>query len=422
MAYFNNAATTFPKPQIVYDFMDSFYREYGGSVGRGNHVLSLTAGKLVADTRKRLQEILHCQNKQVVFTATATIALNMILQGVLGSTTLTNHDSTTLTNHDSAVAAVAERSRSNKPFTVYISPFEHNAVTRVLHHFEKSDKIKVNVLPLQDDFSSDLEEVKSAFEKEKPDLLVISHASNVIGLVQPAADLFLLAKKYNAVTVLDMAQTAGLVDLNVGLETIDFAVFAGHKTLYGPTGISGFVMKKDFDLPPVLFGGTGYESANQDMPADIPQRYEMGTLNILGIAGLYAATGWILETGVAELFEREQKHRKRLIEILSGYDFVKIVGSATLTNHGSTSLPVAERSRSIGIVSCVIDGIPSDTAASIFAEQNIAVRSGLQCAPLAHKTLGTFPAGTVRFSVGEFTNEEDFETLQAALDYIGENL
>lgn len=413
MAYFDNAATTFPKPQAVYDFMDSFYREYGGSVGRGNHVLSLTAGKLVADTRKRLQEILHCQNKQVVFTATATIALNMILQGVLGSTTLTNHDS--------AVAAVAERSRINKPFTVYISPFEHNAVTRVLHHFEKSDKIKVNVLPLQDDFSYELEEVKSAFEKEKPDLLVISHASNVIGLVQPAADLFLLAKKYNAVTVLDMAQTAGLVDLNVGLETIDFAVFAGHKTLYGPTGISGFVMKKDFDLPPVLFGGTGYESANQDMPADIPQRYEMGTLNISGIAGLYAATGWILETGVAELFESEQKHRKRLIEILSGYDFVKIVGSATLTNHGSTSLPVAERSRSIGIVSCVIDGIPSDTAASIFAEQNIAVRSGLQCAPLAHKTLGTFPAGTVRFSAGVFTREKDFVELEKTLNYIRDN-
>ena len=410
MAYFDNAATTFPKPQAVYDFMDSFYREYGGSVGRGNHVLSLTAGKLVADTRKRLQKILHCQNKQVVFTATATIALNMILQGVLGSTTLTNHDS--------AVAAVAERSRSNKPFTVYISPFEHNAVTRVLHHFEKSYKIKVNVLPLQDDFSYELEEVKSAFEKEKPDLLVISHASNVIGLVQPAADLFLLAKKYNAVTVLDMAQTAGLVDLNVGLETIDFAVFAGHKTLYGPTGISGFVMKKDFDLPPVLFGGTGYESANQDMPADIPQRYEMGTLNISGIAGLYASTGWILETGVTKLWERDQKHRKRLLEILEKYDFVKIVGSATLTNHGSTSLPVAERSRSIGIVSCVIDGIPSDTAASIFAEQNIAVRSGLQCAPLAHKTLGTFPGGTVRFSVGEFTSEENFGELEKAMEYI----
>ena len=413
MAYFDNAATTFPKPDRVYDFMDRFYREHGGNAGRGNHELSLTAGKLISDTRGRLQEILHCQNKQIIFTPTATIALNMILQGVIGS------------------AAVAERSRtkrgdtlslSNRRTTVYISPFEHNAVTRVLNHFEKKGSIKVNVLPVQKNLSYDFTEIESLFKKDKPDLLVVSHASNVIGLVQPVEKLCLLAKKFDCVTVLDMAQTAGLIDLNVGLETIDFAVFAGHKTLYGPTGISGFAMKRNFDLPPVLFGGTGFESANQDMPADIPQRYEMGTLNISGIAGLYASTGWILENGIENLWKQEEEHRKRLLGILEKYDFVKIVGSAPLSNCTACHYELDSESQYAGIVSVLIEGLPSDTASSIFAEQNIAVRSGLQCAPLAHKTLGTFPSGTVRFSCGHFTGEEDFAELEKAMEYIARNI
>ena len=421
MAYFDNAATTFPKPQCVYDFMDSFYRNNGGSAGRGSHALSLTAGKLISDTRKHLQEILHCQNKEIIFTPTATIALNMILQGIIASATLNKRNRN----------ADGERSR-----TVYISPFEHNAVTRVLNHFEQNESIKVNVLPVQKNLSYDFTEIESLFKKDKPDLLVVSHASNVIGLVQPVEKLCLLAKKFYCVTVLDMAQTAGLVDLNVGLETIDFAVFAGHKTLYGPTGISGFAMKADFDLAPVLFGGTGYESANQDMPKDIPQRYEMGTLNISGIAGLYASTGWILETGIESIWMKEQEHRKCLLEILRKYDFVKVVGnchtdSILLTqNHGGMghselTMPVGRqdsKSQYAGIVSILIEGLPSDTAASVFAEQNIAVRSGLQCAPLAHKTLGTFPAGTVRFSTSYFTGDEDFMELEKAMEYLKGNL
>ena len=417
MAYFDNAATTFPKPDCVYDFMDKFYREHGGNAGRGNHELSLTAGKLISDTRGRLQEILHCQNKQIIFTPTVTIALNMILQGVIGSATFTNRRD--------------EQSLSNRRTTVYISPFEHNAVTRVLHHFESMGMIKVKVLPILENFSYDFTEIENLFKKDEPNLLVISHASNVTGLIQPVEKLCLLAKKFDCLTVLDMAQTAGLVDLNVGLETIDFAVFAGHKTLYGPTGISGFAMKRNFDLPPVLFGGTGFESANQDMPADIPQRYEMGTLNIAGIAGLYASTGWILENGIENLWKQEEEHRKRLIEILEKYDFVKIVGSALLSNRAACHSEL-ERSRCrgrlvsesqyAGIVSVLIEGLPSDTASSIFAEQNIAVRSGLQCAPLAHKTLGTFPSGTVRFSCGHFTSEEDFAELEEAIEYLKGNL
>lgn len=386
-AYFDNAATTFPKPQCVYDFMDSFYRQYGGNAGRGSHAFSISSGKLIAETRLRLQEILHCKNKQIVFAPSATLALNMILQGLISSS----------------------ESREKKIRSVYISPFEHNAVTRVLHHFEELGWINVVILPVSHSLEYDFEKIEEAFKKLKPDLLVVSHASNVIGFVQPVEKLCALAKNFGAVTVIDMAQTAGLVDLNVGLETIDFAVFAGHKTLYGPTGISGFAMKSEFDLPPVLFGGTGYESANQEMPCDIPQRYEMGTQNISGIAGLHAAAGWILETGVDELWQWEQEHRERLLEILNRYDFIKIIGNCYDAKY-------------VGIVSCVIEGLPSDTAASIFAEHGVAVRSGLQCAPLAHRTLGTFPVGTVRFSCGAFTDDEDFAELDKSLNYIKENI
>ena len=216
-------------------------------------------------------------------------------------------------------------------------------------------------------------------------------------------------KQHISTTLIDMAQTAGLVDCNVGLQTIDFAVFAGHKSLYGPTGISGFVMNPSIDLPAVLFGGTGYDSSNQDMPNRLPEKYEMGTLNTSGIAGLNAALKWIKETTIEKLWEKDQINRQKLIDVLSGYDFISIVGDNDDNEY-------------VGIVSCLIDGISSDSAGSIFDKQYVSVRTGLQCAPLAHKFLGTYPAGTIRFSVSYFTVDEDFEALKQALDYIEENI
>lgn len=381
MAYFDNAATTYPKPDCVYNKMDEFYRNNGGSAGRGNHAKAQTAGALIGDTRLRIQTLLHCPAKQVVFTPTATIALNMIIQGM--------------------ISAGAKN--------VYISPFEHNAVTRTLHHFEKSSTIKVTQLSVAKDLEYDLEKIRYQFDTVRPDLVIVSHASNVIGLVAPVEDIFSVAKKYDAVTVVDMAQTAGLVDCNVGLNTIDFAVFAGHKTLYGPTGISGFVMEPAIKLPAVLFGGTGYESANQDMPESLPEKYEMGTMNVSGLAGLNASLQWIQETTIDALWNQEELNRQKLLEILSRYDFIKIIG-------------VCDGKKYAGIVSCLIEGISSDSAGSIFDHQGIAVRTGLQCAPLAHQFIGTYPAGTIRLSVNYFTSEQDFKELIRALDYIEENL
>lgn len=381
MAYFDNAATTFPKPEAVYTFMSDFYRSNGASAGRGNYSASLSAGALIAETRQLLQELLHCQAKQVVFTPTATIALNIVLQGLVKM-------------------GVKE---------VYISPFEHNAVTRTLHAFEVSGQINVHKLVVSESMVYDLERIRYQFEEKRPDLIAVSHASNVFGLISPVEEIFRLGKQFDAYTVVDMAQTAGLVDCNVGSNVIDFAVFAGHKTLYGPTGISGFMMKPEIKLPAVIFGGTGYESANQDMPLSLPERYEMGTMNLIGVAGLHAALKWINDISISSLREKEAQNRQRLLEILDDYWFIKVVGNFPKNEY-------------VGIVSCLIDGISSDSAGKIFDEVGIAVRTGLQCAPLAHEFAGTYPAGTIRFSVSYFTTEQDFQELISALDHIEENI
>ena len=381
MAYFDNAATTFPKPDVVYSFMDGFYRNQGGSAGRGNYALASTAKGVIDETRILIQDLLHCLAKQVVFTPSATIALNMIIQGV-----------------------IARGAKS-----IFITPFEHNAVTRVLYHFEQLGQITVTELAVSNTLEYDMERIRYQFAAARPDFVIVSHASNVIGLVAPVENIFALAKEYGAVTLVDMAQTAGLVNLNIGLETIDYAVFAGHKTLLGPTGISGFLMNPAAELPPILYGGTGYESAIQDMPSSLPEKYEMGTLNIAGIAGLNAALKWIKEHTVERLYQEEEKQRQRLLQLLSEYDSLKIVGNI-------------EGRRYVGIVSGLLDGISSDSAGSIFAERGISVRTGLQCAPKAHIFLGTYPAGTIRFSVNALTSDSDFKQLKDALDDIEANL
>ena len=381
MAYFDNAATTFPKPETVYQSMDQFQRQTGGSFGRGNYEFSNSAKGMVDDTRKAIKQLLHCPAKQVVFEPSATISLNIIIQGII------------------------QKGARN----IYISPFEHNAVTRTLHHYKKRGQIKVEELTVDQKLNYDIQRIRFQFETTPPDFVIVSHASNVIGLVAPVEEVFSLAKEFHAITLLDMAQTAGLVDLDIGKEIIDFAVFAGHKTLLGPTGISGFVMKPGIELEPVFFGGTGFDSANQDMPTSLPERFEFGTMNTVGIAGLNASVKWILQQGVDALAAAEAKNRNKLLTLLREYDYVSIIGDIDGRDY-------------VGIVSCVIDDISSDIAGQLFSERNIAVRTGLHCAPNAHKFLKTFPAGTIRFSVNSFTTDEDFAVLREALEDINDNL
>lgn len=381
MAYFDNAATTFPKPECVYDYMNQYYRSNGGSYGRGENDFSLSAKGLVEHTRQSIQKLFHCPAKQIVFQPSATLSLNVIIQGVI----------------------------ENGATNIYISPFEHNAVTRVLHHYESRGRIKVQTLAVSKDFAFDIQRIKFQFDDLKPDFVIMSHASNVFGVIAPFEQVFAMSKKHGAITLLDMAQTAGLIDTDLSQDIVDFAVFAGHKTMYGPTGISGFVMNPSYKLTPVLFGGTGFDSANQDMPSALPERFEIGTLNSQAVAGLYASIQWIEQTGITAIYDREKENRKRLVDLLHSYDFIKVVGDSPKANY-------------VGIVSCIIEGISSDTAGQLFAERKIAVRTGLHCAPLAHQFIGTFPAGTIRFSTGYFTSDNDFDELRQVLDELSDNL
>lgn len=381
MIYFDNAATTFPKPEQVYTFMDQFYREYGVNVGRGQHKLAYTASKLVDDTRNLLLKLFRCPNKKVVFTHTATEALNVVLQGLSYCDNL----------------------------NIYLSPFEHNAVTRVIHHMKS--KYKLNIYALDVDKvtkSYDLEKIQYQFAEKKPNIVIISHASNVCGIIAPFQQICGLSKKYGAINVIDMCQTAGLIDTDLSSKSIDFAVFAGHKTLYGPLGVAGFICETDLKPSPLFFGGTGVDSANQDLPETIPERYEIASPNIMAIAGLNAALKWIDVTGINNIYNAEKANHSRLLEVLNDFTNIKVVGSTDLDN-------------TVGVVSCVFDGYSSDNIGQILSNHNIAVRTGLHCAPAAHNFLGTFPAGTVRFSVSYFNNESDFEKLREVLNYIDEN-
>ena len=383
MAYFDNAATTYPKPKDVYEFMDNFYRNYGGSYARGSYNSENPIINIVSNTRAKMKEVLNARNKAIVFTATATIALNMIIQGLI------------------------KKNKVKK--NIYISSFEHNAVTRILEYYKNKGDIEIDILEIENNYSYNLEKLRYQFDKKKPDILIISHASNVTGLIAPVEELAILAKEYSSFTVIDMSQTAGLLNINLNLEAIDFAVFAGHKTLYAPTGISGFFIKESIELETVLFGGTGYDSANLEMPNSIPERYEIGTLNLQAIAGLNASLKWIEQIGINNLYQKELENRNKLKKILKKYDFIKIIGDNEEANY-------------VGIISFVIDNISSDSMSPIFSQKNIIVRTGLHCAPLAHKFLDTFPTGTIRLSTSYFTNKKDFEELIMLLDYIETNI
>lgn len=382
IAYFDNAATTFPKPEEVYSFMDEFYRECGVNVGRGQYKLASKASSLVNDTRTQLLELMHAPNKKVVFTHTATEAINLILQGL----------------------PMADN------YTIYISPFEHNAVTRVVARLAARYRLTVQTLAFDKDTCTyDLERIRLQFAAKKPNIVVISHASNVFGIVAPIHEICALSKPHGAINVVDMCQTAGLLDTDLSSNSIDFGVFAGHKTLYGPLGVAGFICSEQIEMTPLIYGGTGVDSQNQSMPDTIPERYEAASPNIHAISGLYAALKWAKERGINSIYAAEKKNHERLLEILSCYDNIRILSPVNQTN-------------CIGVVSCVFNGFSSDNVGQILSENDIAVRTGLHCAPSAHLFWGSSPAGTVRFSVGYFTNTKDFERLGNTLQLIDDNL
>ena len=379
MFYFDNAATSFPKPESVYREMDSFYREYGVNIGRGQFREASIANKLADDTRKLMLDLFHVNGLyQCVFTSSATLAMNTILQGFPWESGM----------------------------NVFITPFEHNAILRTLHVLSKKyDLHVIQLTPDKEKWEYDMAKIKSQFQSRRPALFVATHASNAFGFINPIKDLFGLAKEFGAITVCDMAQTAGLIDTDIARNNIDFAVFAGHKTLCGPFGVAGFVTNKGDLLNPLIYGGTGVDSANLDMPSEIPIRFEAGSHNIHAIAGLHAALIWIKETGIDRIRQQEYDTTKELLRILKSH-------------YNISTVRCPDEEKNIGVISCVFDGYSSDSIGQVLSNHGIAVRTGLHCAPESHRFLGTAPSGTVRFSISYFTNNHDLEALDDVLEYI----
>ena len=380
MHYFDNAATTFPKPEIVYGTMDKFYRTYGVNAGRGMFREASIANNLISETRQLMLDLLHATSDyDCIFTSSATEAINVILQGI----------------------------KWFEGMVVYITPFEHNAILRTLKHLENEYGIVIKELTPKD-FIYDINEIKQTFSQNVPNVVVMSHASNAFGFINPIKDIFSLAKEFGATTVCDMAQTAGLVDTDIVENKIDYAVFAGHKTLYVPFGIAGFVTNHKCKLKSLIYGGTGIDSKNPYMPEEMPTKYEAGSHNIYAISGLNASLKWINSIGIFNIWEQEKKHTQKVIDIISKHKNIKIIRCP-------------DESKNIGVISCVFDGYSSDNIGQVLSENEINVRTGLHCAPRAHEFLKTAPNGTVRFSLSYFNNDKDFEKLEEILSYIEEN-
>ena len=380
MHYFDNAATTFPKPEIVYKTMDKFYRTYGVNAGRGMFREASIANNLISETRQLMLDLLHATSDyDCIFTSSATEALNVILQGMSWS----------------------------EGMVVYTTPFEHNAILRTLKYLENEHRIVIKELTPKD-FIYDIGEIKQTFLQNVPNVVVMSHASNAFGFINPIKDIFSLAKEFGATTVCDMAQTAGLIDTNIVENKIDYAVFAGHKTLYGPFGIAGFITNDKCKLKPLIYGGTGVDSKNPYMPEEMPTKYEAGSHNICAIAGLNASLKWLNSIGIVNVWEQEKKHTYTALEIILKHKNIKVIRCP-------------DESKNIGVISCVFDGYSSDNIGQVLSENDIDVRTGLHCAPRAHEFFKTAPNGTVRFSLSYFTNDKDFEKLEEILSYIEEN-
>ena len=361
--YLDNAATTYPKPEVVYQEMDSFYRNYGGNAGRGANPLARRAMGLVTETRSLLQDWLEAP--EVVFSPSATIALNTVIFGA----------------------------RLRRGDVVYVSPFEHNSVLRPLEQLRKTVGIEIRLLPFdKKSFGCQLDKVKAMFRVEPPTMICITQVSNVFGIVLPVSDIAALARQSMAsvVILVDGAQAAGLKPLPMAM--IDALVFSGHKSLYGPYGVAGIAFGRSWRPATFIFGGTGTQSESIEMPEDGVARYEAGSMNISAIAGLHAALNWLNEIGRETLETKTTQMSLYLRQHLSEQQGVTVYGDVA--------------ANSSGIVSINVDQVSPQQVETLLGAQNIAVRAGFHCAPWAHEFVGTIRlGGTVRIGIGYFSEQ-----------------
>ncbi|ADL13820.1 aminotransferase class V-fold PLP-dependent enzyme [Acetohalobium arabaticum] len=375
MIYLDNAATSFPKPETVYQKMDQFMREKGANPGRASHQLAAAASREITSVRKLIANFFNIgATKEVVFTFNATDALNLGLKGVV-----------------------------TKGDHVITSSMEHNSVTRPLKHLEQKGIIKLSIVKC-DSETGELE--MNDLEKKITDntrLILLTHASNVTGTLMPIKKVGELAAEENIIFMVDAAQTAGVYPIDVQKLNIDLLAFSGHKGLLGPQGTGGLYINEELDLKSLRQGGTGSNSEDLYQPEEIPDKYESGTPNGVGIVGLGAGIEYIQEEGMDKLRNHKLELTDYLLTELSKMSKVKIYGPQDIKRQA----PVI----SINLA----DKMASEIGFMLDRAFDIGIRDGLHCAPFAHRTLGTLEQGTVRISPGGFNNQEDCDKLIGAI-------
>jgi len=376
--YLDNAATSFPKPEVVYQTLDRFARTELANPGRAGHRLALAAERTLDDARHVLNQFFRGEApERVLFTLNCTDALNMALKG-------------TLRDGDHVVT----------------TDLEHNSVSRPLRAMELAGRITLTRLKADAGGTIDPDEVRKAITPRSR-LVALTHASNVLGTIQPVAEVGHIVRERDLLFLVDGAQTAGVVPLDVRRMHIDLLAVPGHKSLLGPTGTGALYVGPRATLMPWREGGTGGDSASETQPREFPYYLEGGTPNVLGVAGLAAGVRWVCERGLDAIHRHEVELTERLwrrLDELGGY---RVLGHR-------------DHARRVGTLSFCSAAIPTgDLGAILDAEFNIAVRPGLHCAPYIHRSQETFPEGTIRVSVGPFNTAEDIDTLAKALAEIG---
>jgi selenocysteine lyase/cysteine desulfurase len=380
LMYLDNAATTFPKPDCVYEEADTFYRCNGGNAGRGANPLARACAQLLAETREQLAAWLGAPApERAILTASATQALNL---AILGATLLPGD-------------------------AIYVTPFEHNSVLRPVEHLRQTRGALVRRVPFaRQSYVCQLDKLASAFQVEPPAMVCVTQASNVCGVMPPVTEIARLARAANpqVVIIVDGAQTAGLYALPLNESLVDAFIFSGHKALYGPYGVAGLILASDWRPPPLLFGGTGTSSESVQMPSDLPTAYEAGSHNMYAIAGLHAALAWLNDTGREVLLKRTLNLATMLRDALRDLPGVRVLAPPT----GTTNTAGTACAAWCGILSFTVEGVAPQAIEAALGAKGIAVRSGLHCAPWAHEWLATNAGGgTVRISVGAFNTTEE---------------
>ncbi len=376
MIYFDNAATSYPKPKAVTEAILCFMDHIGASPGRSGHRLSIEAGRILYQCRENLAELFHVADPlRIIFTSNATEAINLALKGFL---------------------------RSGDQ--VITSSMEHNSVMRPLRELEQKG-VQVQVIPCSRDGSLNPEHVEKSINQDTT-LIVLNHASNVTGTLLPIRQVGQIARKYNILFLVDAAQTAGAYPLDMDKDQIDLLAFTGHKSLFGPTGTGGLVIGENVEIHrilPLKTGGTGSRSESEIHPDFLPDIYESGTPNIAGIAGLNAGVSYILAKGIQDIHHYELDLCQQLISGLREIPGVTVYGKDDIEARAP-------------VVSFTISGqSPSDIGLKLDEKYDIMCRVGLHCAPAAHKTIGTFPVGTVRFSMSLLNRRQDVENAMIAV-------